>query len=85
MFTIEKKELIENLEKTRMRLCCYMSKNFCDCKYGASGNGESTGCPELRSVISLLRIMTEKEYDKIRHKAKMIVPKEFIKAFNKKA
>ncbi len=31
--------------------CTYFGPT-CDCKYGASGKGEQTGCPELRTLIA---------------------------------
>lgn len=58
MFGIEHGELVAGLEAIRQRLCCYYTPNFedrCDCKFGASGNGEQTGCPELRQAIMYLK------------------------------
>lgn len=51
-------DVIEELERVRRGLCCYMGPT-CDCKYGfpsdrAAGT-EQTGCPELRDAIALLR------------------------------
>jgi hypothetical protein len=49
-------KLIENLEKMRKKACCYgPDAKVCDCKYGASNEGEETGCPELRCAIEYLR------------------------------
>lgn len=47
--------LIESLERLRWQLCDYVDQPTCDCKYGASGRGEQTGCPELRDAIYTLR------------------------------
>jgi len=45
-------ETTEGLEKLRKQLCGYgPNAKFCDCKYGATRQGEETGCPELRSAI----------------------------------
>ena len=74
MFSDNRKNLLVNLEKIQRRLCSY--DNFsndptsekppvCDCKYGASGIGEQTGCPELRCILLLLENMSEKEFSKI--------------------
>lgn len=65
--------IAETLEKLRYDICCYMSHNFCDCKFGYPGGhklqvsqaGEQTGCPELRVVLALLRNMTDEEYGRI--------------------
>lgn len=66
MFIKNRAELVYNLEALRKRLCCYSPGiSFCDCKYGATGQGEKTGCPELRSVIVLLKNMTGTEFQKI--------------------
>lgn len=60
MFGIADDELLTNLEKLRQSLCCYASTPYpatrtCDCQFGASGQGEQTGCPELRQVIAIIR------------------------------
>lgn len=47
--------LAESLERLRQHLCGYVGQPTCDCKYGASGRGEQTGCPELRDAIDYLR------------------------------
>lgn len=79
MFYRERETTAKTLEELRFDLCCYMSRHFCDCKYGYKGqpdkmtpihpmydyHGEQTGCPELRSVISLLNFMTDEEFDEI--------------------
>lgn len=60
MFGIEDSRLIENLERMRQQRCGYGSTlegegARCDCKFGASGKGEQTGCPELRQAIFLIQ------------------------------
>jgi hypothetical protein len=56
MFGIEDEALIECLETLRKRLCLYGSMaTTCDCKFGASGKGEESGCPEIRQAIAYLR------------------------------
>ena len=47
--------LADSLELLRQHLCGYVGQPTCDCKYGASGRGEQTGCPELRDAIDYLR------------------------------
>ncbi len=54
-FTIELDELYDNIEKLRQRFCGYYPSTHCDCKYGSSGKGEQTSCPELRMVLDLIR------------------------------
>lgn len=60
MFGIEKDALVAGLEAIRRRLCVYdFGGDFpppatCDCKFGASGSGEQTGCPELREAIVVI-------------------------------
>lgn len=54
MFRLAQAELLNNLEDLRKRLCPYVGGTSCDCKYGASGKGEQTGCPELRAAMELL-------------------------------
>lgn len=62
--TICREDLITNLEKARVRLCSYVnSENFCDCKFGVEGGfSEGTGCPEVRTAMSILEAMTDDQY-----------------------
>lgn len=57
-------DAIDTLEAIRSRLCPYLGPT-CDCKYGMAMTGydEQTGCPELRSVITMLqkRLETQPE------------------------
>lgn len=46
-------ELIQALRLARKSCCAYMG-DTCDCKFGASGTGEQTGCPELYALIDEL-------------------------------
>ena len=50
--------LIDNLERVRKHICCYMGST-CDCKYGVGVDTrpgtEATGCPEIRDAIGFLR------------------------------
>ena len=60
------KETIDGLEKLRAKICGYGPKaKYCDCKYGASREGEETGCPELRSAIWLLSHPTPPVAEKV--------------------
>lgn len=59
-----REEIILGLYKIRAMLCGYRPPDpenypientwFCDCKYGATGKGEQTGCPEVISAIEFL-------------------------------
>jgi len=62
--TICREDLITNLGKIRSWLCGYVnSENFCDCKFGVErGFSESTGCPEIRTAMSMLEAMTDEQY-----------------------
>jgi hypothetical protein len=56
MIGIEPEQLIANLETLRRRLCEYgPDAERCDCKYGASGRSEQSGCPELRLAIEWVK------------------------------
>ena len=69
MFFCKKKELIKALDILQKERCLYGGGGFCDCKYGYRGDrgyvGETSCCPELRSVVVLLGLMTEEEYNDI--------------------
>lgn len=82
MFGIEKQRLIENLERIRNVKCCaYInSEHFCDCKYGKSGDevglfGDENfnGCPELRMVIKLLKVMDYETFNNLCNSADIII------------
>jgi len=70
MFCESREELIRVIEIIRKESCSYMG-DMCDCKYGYQGKGnqryasESTGCPELRTVLMLLKNITDEEYREI--------------------
>ena len=57
MFVVPMPELLEGLGRLRRRLCNYQAsdEHGCDCKYGATGRGEQSGCPEVRAAIELLK------------------------------
>lgn len=46
-----KEATLAALKLAREAVCPYIGAT-CDCKYGASGKGEQTGCPELRTLIA---------------------------------
>jgi len=75
MFIPDIEILIKNLKKLGGRLCCYSHNGklpkTCDCKYGASGVAEETGCPEIRAAIELIEEYEEMENDLIYLKAKI--------------
>lgn len=68
MFYGKREEVLNALEKLRVKQCAYTAKgrSRCDCKYGFAtakeGYSEITGCPELRTAIELINAMTEDEY-----------------------
>jgi hypothetical protein len=72
MYGINKKRLIENLERLRKHRCVYSSDvDMCDCKFGndeknITDNKESfNGCPELRQVIILLNSLSDDNFKKL--------------------
>lgn len=67
MFYPEREELLQNINIFQKRVCGYKCTPDCkcDCKYGATGVGEKTGCPELRTVIALLSKITDKQYNSL--------------------
>jgi len=69
MFHTSKEELIKGLNVLQGERCIYGGGDFCDCKYGYKGfvsmSAEQNCCPELRSVVVLLELMTEEEYKTI--------------------
>jgi hypothetical protein len=83
-------DIIEGLERVRKGvkkaqpyrmggLCGYMG-HLCDCKYGATLEGEQTGCPEVMVAAGVLRFMTDEEYAAITrrgydHVAKVLAEK----------
>jgi hypothetical protein len=62
---MDRKNLIANLEKIRIHLCCYIGAP-CDCKYGVTHIGdclyERTGCPEVRKALQIINMLTDEEY-----------------------
>jgi hypothetical protein len=63
MFLEGRYEFLAGLETLRKRLCQYgPNADRCDCKYGASGQGEESGCPELREAIAILEKVGKREF-----------------------
>jgi len=65
---LEKDKVIKILTRARMNLCVYTSSDFCDCKYGNTGEysprtSEQSGCPEIRSIIQTISNMTDTEFN----------------------
>ncbi len=59
------KTKIAALKLARKAVCCYSCDTYCDCKYGATGIGEQTGCPEIRELIyELESIDVDETYQK---------------------
>ena len=73
--TTNKEELLKSLEQHRKNICLYMSPNYCDCKYGGPGDkydeddrrnrGEQSGCPELRTVMEIIRALSEEQIEEL--------------------
>lgn len=84
---IENKEIyISTLKKIREKICGYVGTT-CDCKFGFASKGtdsEKTGCPEIRCLIHLLEVMTEKEFQTILKRAanRLKIPKKLKDAKN---
>jgi hypothetical protein len=75
----DKNLLIKALKGVRRNVCCYSSENFCDCKYGLDDKemiefgSETTGCPELRTVIYFLEKITEEEFKEILNRKEQVL------------
>jgi len=71
MFIRGRKYLLQVITRMQRQRCVYdmmllaEPPKFCDCKYGYDESGEQTGCPELRCVSELLKLITDEEYTKI--------------------
>ncbi len=59
-------ETIALLERVRAANVCAYATPGCDCKYGASLEGEQTGCPELRELIAMLGKLTDQDWSTLR-------------------
>ena len=71
---ISREKLLENLEKIRASLCCYVGgEKFCDCKYNPSSQSEHTGCPEIRDTIRILKLIPEDTFVKLMAKSENYV------------
>lgn len=57
-----REEALKAIDCAREACCGYMGKT-CDCKYGASGHGEQTACPELRELGAVLARITDGQWD----------------------
>lgn len=82
---LKRTELNEALERIQVGICAYRSHSFCDCKYGAHNVGlnseNGSGCPEIRQTLTIMKEMTDEEYqsiiDRIVDKQKMKGPIRF--------
>jgi hypothetical protein len=71
----DKQELYQFLANLQGAICVYHREGqpgpsgFCDCKYGANnlakGTESGNGCPEMRNVLALINIMTDKEFERL--------------------
>ena len=72
---ITKKEVIEFLNNVQGHLCCYSHPEstgrptFCDCKFGGDKIGNAgergNGCPEMRTIVGIFGLITDKEFEKL--------------------
>lgn len=74
MFFQSRKETLKVIADLQLMACAYRiiadpkdkRPTRCDCKYGGTnlmkGTETGNGCPELRSVVELLSVMTEREW-----------------------
>ncbi len=56
-----REEVLRAVDLARKSCCGYIGKT-CDCKYGADGKGEQTGCPELRELGVVLSRITDEHW-----------------------
>ena len=77
LFGIRQADLIKNLRQMGDRICSYgplgQWPRRCDCKYGATGEGEESGCPELALATTLINAMTPAEFKRIAKRAKVLI------------
>jgi hypothetical protein len=69
MFMANRQEVLEFLYERGREACCYSVDNwspFCDCKYGGPRKdkpmSEQTGCPELRTIYSIINAMSDSNW-----------------------
>lgn len=86
MFGVSRQELIHGLTRLGGTCCGYTSDPAqwlgirCDCKYGGDlrKNSEATSCPELRSVVALLQVMQDNEYEALCRRANIVEVDDYI-------
>ena len=68
---VTREHIVSALTNVKTRICGYFDNRYkgldarCDCKYGASFEGEQTGCPEVSLAAEVFQNMTEEEYHRI--------------------
>ena len=68
MFGQSQPRLVAGLMQVGDRLCQHGGGDWprrCDCKFGASGQGEESGCPEIVAATALIHAMTRAEYRRL--------------------
>jgi hypothetical protein len=65
---VTRTEAIAAVDRAQKTCCGYRGKK-CDCKYGASGGSEQTGCPELRELGAMLTRLSDTDWDALQAKA----------------
>lgn len=56
-----REEALRAVDLARKACCGYIGEK-CDCKYGAAGGSEQTGCPELRELGAVLSRVTDAQW-----------------------
>ena len=73
IFGTTRLQLAGGLQAVGNRLCGYGPWGHfprrCDCKYGGTGVGEDTGCPEVGVAFMMVLAMTPTEYRRIAKRA----------------
>ena len=66
-----RKKIIKALENVQVNICEYSNSiyDFCDCKFGIDEQknrvGEKSGCPEVKSAIMVIGLMTDREFESV--------------------
>jgi hypothetical protein len=70
---ILKDKLVSSLNEIQNKLCGYVARTRCDCKYFPDKKdhktSEATGCPEVSMAVALISAMTPAEFNELRKRA----------------
>lgn len=77
MFGADQSELVAGLQRVGDRICHYGPLGTwprrCDCKYGATSQGEDSGCPEVALAANLINVMSPAEFARLAKRAKVML------------